>query len=49
MGVKKFCVSNGCKNILGVKWVSKYFRCQMGVKILYVSNGCKNILGVKLA
>jgi len=25
-------VSNGCKEILGVKWVKKYFRCEMGEK-----------------
>ena len=38
IGVKKFQVSNGCKKILGVKWVQKCFRCQ---------NDYKNILGVK--
>ena len=33
MGVKKFLLANGCKNILGVKWMKTNFRCQMGVKI----------------
>jgi len=27
-------MSNGCKNILGVKWVKKKFRCQIGEKEL---------------
>jgi len=30
MSVKEFWVSNGCKNILGVKWVQK----NLGVKWL---------------
>ena len=47
MGVKIFQMSNGCKNILGVKWVKKKFRCQIGEKELQVRNGCKKILGVK--
>jgi len=33
MGVKILYVSNGCKIILGLKWVYEYFRCQMGVKV----------------
>ena len=33
MRVKKLQVSNGCKNILGVKWEKKKFRNQMGVHI----------------
>jgi len=40
-------VSNGCKNILGVKWELKNCRCQIGVKLFQVSNECKNILCVK--
>jgi len=40
-------VSNGSKNITGVKLVQKCFRYQMGVKKTQVSNRCKNILVVK--
>ena len=57
LGVKIFQVSNGCKNILGVKWEEnnlgvkllkkKNIWHHMGGKKFQVSNGCKNILCVK--
>ena len=47
MCVKGIWVWNGCKNILGVKSLYKYSRCQVGVKQAFVWNGCKNILVVK--
>jgi len=28
MGVKQLYMSNGCNNILGVKCVQNYFKCQ---------------------
>jgi len=31
--LKMLYVENGGKNILGVQWVYKYFRCPMGVQI----------------
>jgi len=34
-------------NILSLKWVLKYFRCQMGIQIFYASNGCKKNFGFK--
>ena len=46
--LKMLYVENGGKNILGVQWVYKYFRCPKGVKIFLVSNGSKIIIGVKL-
>jgi len=47
MDVRKLYLSNGSKQILGVKWVKMYFRCEMGLKIFLMSNGSKKVLGVK--
>jgi len=38
MGVKIFQLSNECKNILGIKWLKKYFWFQTGVKNLGVKS-----------
>jgi len=40
-------MSNGCKNILDIKWVWKDLSCEMGVKIFLIPNGCKNKIVVK--
>ena len=42
----KFQVSNGCKNIIGFKWVQKGFWFQNVIKKRYVSNVCKKIFQV---